>query len=58
MSIAREESEWIEMSQRERDVLASMAEGNYPITISISGASSPSTINSDPPEPVVFPIQR
>lgn len=36
---------------------ANMAAGNYPITISINGVSSPSTINSAPPGPVVLPIQ-
>ena len=36
---------------------ANMPAGNYPITISINGVSSPSTINSAPPAPVVLPIQ-
>jgi len=36
---------------------ASMPAGNYPVTISISGVSSPSTIASMPPGPVVIPIQ-
>jgi len=36
---------------------ANMAAGNYPITISINGVSSPSTINSVPAAPVVLPIQ-
>ena len=37
---------------------ASMPEGNYPMTISINGLSSPATINSDPPGPVILPIQH
>ncbi len=36
---------------------ASMPAGNYPITISINGVSSPSMINSVPPAPVVLPIR-
>jgi len=32
--------------------------GNYPITIAISGVSSPSVINSNPPGPVVIPVQH
>jgi uncharacterized protein (TIGR03437 family) len=36
---------------------ASMPAGNYPMTISIGGVSSPSMINSVPPAPVVLPIQ-
>ena len=36
---------------------ANMPAGNYPITISINGVSSPSMINSVPPAPVVLPIQ-
>jgi uncharacterized protein (TIGR03437 family) len=36
---------------------ANMQGGNYPITISINGMSSPSMINSVPPAPVVLPIQ-
>jgi uncharacterized protein (TIGR03437 family) len=37
---------------------ASMPEGNYPITISINGVSSPATINSNPPGPMLLPIQH
>jgi len=37
---------------------ANMPAGNYPITISTNGVSSPSTINSAPPGPVVIPIQH
>jgi uncharacterized protein (TIGR03437 family) len=37
---------------------ASLPPGTYPISISINGASSPSTINSNPPGPVVIPIQH
>jgi len=35
-----------------------LADGSFPITISINGVSSPATINSDPPGPVVLPIQH
>jgi uncharacterized protein (TIGR03437 family) len=31
--------------------------GNYPISISVNGVSSPATINSSPPGPLVIPIQ-
>ena len=37
---------------------ANMPEGNYPITISVNGVSSPSTINSDPAGQLVLPIQH
>jgi hypothetical protein len=33
------------------------ASGNYPVTIAVNGVSSPTAINSDPPGPVVIPIQ-
>ncbi len=36
---------------------ANLPAGNYPITISIGGVSSPSAINSVPPAPIVLPIQ-
>ena len=36
---------------------ANVPAGNHPITISINGVSSPSTINSVPAAPVVLPIQ-
>jgi uncharacterized protein (TIGR03437 family) len=36
---------------------ASLPAGQYPISISIDGVSSPASINSAPPGPVVFPIQ-
>ena len=36
---------------------ANMPAGNYPVTISINGVSSPSTINSIPAAPVGLPIQ-
>jgi uncharacterized protein (TIGR03437 family) len=36
---------------------ANMPAGNYPITISLDGVSSPSMIDSVPPAPVVLPIQ-
>ena len=35
-----------------------LADGTYPITVTINGVSSPATINSDPPGPVVLPIQH
>ena len=35
---------------------ASMPAGNYPITISVNGVSSPATINSSPPGPIVIPV--
>lgn len=36
---------------------AKMPAGSYPITISVSGASSPATVNSAPPGQLVIPIQ-
>ncbi len=36
---------------------ATMPAGLYPITISVSGVSSPAAINSNPPGPLVIPIQ-
>jgi len=35
---------------------ANMPAGNYPISISLNGISSPVTVNSSPPGPVVLPI--
>jgi uncharacterized protein (TIGR03437 family) len=37
---------------------ASMPPGTYPISISINGISSPASINTSPPGPVVIPIQH
>ena len=37
---------------------ATLPAGTYPITISVSGVSSPATINSSPPGPLVIPIQH
>jgi uncharacterized protein (TIGR03437 family) len=37
---------------------AGMPEGNYPVTISVNGVSSPAIINSSPPGPVVMPIRH
>jgi len=37
---------------------ANLPEGNYPLTVAINGASSPATINSNPPGPLVIPIQH
>ena len=37
---------------------ASQPEGNYPLTITVNGVSSPSAINSNPPGPIVVPIQH
>jgi uncharacterized protein (TIGR03437 family) len=36
---------------------ASMPAGNYPVTISVNGVSSPSSIGSVPAAPIVIPIQ-
>jgi hypothetical protein len=37
---------------------ATLADGNYPISIQVNGASSPLTINSNPPGQLIFPIQH
>ena len=37
---------------------SSMPEGVYPISIAIDGTSSPPTVNSSPPGPVVIPIHH
>ncbi len=37
---------------------AGLPEGDYPISIQVNGVSSPATINTDPPGPVVIPIQH
>ena len=37
---------------------ATMPEGNYPLTITVNGVTSPANINSNPPAPVVVPIQH
>jgi uncharacterized protein (TIGR03437 family) len=37
---------------------ASLAPGNYPLIITVNGVSSPATINSSPPGPLVLPIQH
>ena len=37
---------------------ASMPPGLYPISISINGVTSPASINSSPPGPLVIPIQH
>jgi uncharacterized protein (TIGR03437 family) len=37
---------------------ASMPVGTYPVSISINGVSSPASINSAPPAPIVIPIQH
>ncbi|MGO9258560.1 MAG: putative Ig domain-containing protein [Bryobacteraceae bacterium] len=37
---------------------ATLADGNYPISIQVNGASSPQTINSSPPGQLVLPIQH
>jgi len=36
---------------------ANMPAGNYPISIALNGVSSPATINSNPPGPVVLPVK-
>ena len=38
--------------------LPTLPDGTYPITISVNGVSSPATINSNPPGPLVLPIQH
>ena len=38
--------------------LPNLADGKYPITISVNGVSSPATINSNPPGQLVLPVQR
>jgi virginiamycin B lyase len=37
---------------------ATLAEGVYPISIAVNGVSSPAAIDSNPPGPVVLPIQH
>jgi hypothetical protein len=37
---------------------ASLPEGNYPVTIQVNEVLSPMTINSNPPVPLVLPIQH
>jgi uncharacterized protein (TIGR03437 family) len=37
---------------------ANLAPANYPLTITINGVSSPAAINSNPPGPLVIPIQH
>lgn len=37
---------------------ATMPEATYPITITVNGVSSPATINSNPPAPIVLPVQH
>ena len=35
-----------------------LADGNYPLSISVNGVSSPAAIDSNPPGPIVLPVQR
>jgi uncharacterized protein (TIGR03437 family) len=35
---------------------ATMPAGNYPLTISLNGVSSPATMNSSPPGPIMLPV--
>jgi uncharacterized protein (TIGR03437 family) len=35
-----------------------LADGTYPVSISVNGVSSPATINSNPPAPIVLPVQH
>jgi uncharacterized protein (TIGR03437 family) len=37
---------------------ATLPEGNYPLTIAVNGVSSPTNINSNPPAPLVIPVQH
>lgn len=39
-------------------VPAQLADGTYPISITLNGISSPARINSNPPGPIVLPVQR
>jgi uncharacterized protein (TIGR03437 family) len=39
-------------------VPAPLADGTYPISIAVNGVSSPPAINSNPPGPVVLPVQN
>jgi uncharacterized protein (TIGR03437 family) len=39
-------------------VPAPLADGTYPISIAVNGVSSPAAINSNPPGPVVLPVQN
>jgi len=40
------------------DAFTSMPAGNYPISISVNGVSSPAAIGSNPAGPVVIPIRH
>jgi len=35
-----------------------LADGVYPISIAVNGVSSPAAINTNPPAPIVIPVQR
>jgi len=37
---------------------ATMPEGNYALTVAVNGVSSPASVNSNPPGPLVIPIQH
>lgn len=37
---------------------ANLPAGNYPLTIAVNGVSSPANINSNPPGPLVIPIEQ
>jgi len=37
---------------------ATLAESNYPLSLTINGVTSPASINSNPPGPIVLPIQH
>ena len=37
---------------------ANRAEGTYPISVQVNGVTSPATINTNPPGPVMIPIQH
>src|SRR5215471_16524180 len=39
-------------------IVPQLADGTYPISIAVNGVSSPTTIGSNPPGPVVLPVQR
>jgi uncharacterized protein (TIGR03437 family) len=35
-----------------------LSDGVYPITIALSGVASPSNVNTNPPGPLVIPVQH
>ena len=37
---------------------ATLPPGNYPLTVAVNGVSSPANINTNPPAPLMVPIQH